>query len=53
MYLAPLPETLDTTLELVKQARVEYIVALSGEAHWQAHTDAVAASGLVHAARAR
>ena len=37
MYLAPLPETLDTTLELVKQARVEYVVALSGEAHWQAH----------------
>jgi uncharacterized protein YbjT (DUF2867 family) len=48
MYLAPLPETLDVTLELAKRARVEYVVALSGEAHWQAHADAVAASGLVH-----
>jgi uncharacterized protein YbjT (DUF2867 family) len=48
MYLAPLPETLDTTLELAKQACMEYVVALSGEAHWQAHADAVAASGLVH-----
>jgi uncharacterized protein YbjT (DUF2867 family) len=27
---------------------VEYVVALSGEAHWQAHADAVAASGLVN-----
>ena len=48
MYVAPLPETLDVTLELARQARVEYVVALSGEAHWQAHADAVAASGLVH-----
>jgi uncharacterized protein YbjT (DUF2867 family) len=48
MYLAPLPRTLDTTLELAKQANVEYVVALSGEAHWQAHADAVAASGLIH-----
>jgi uncharacterized protein YbjT (DUF2867 family) len=48
MYLAPLPKTLDTTLELAKQANVEYVVALSGGAHWQAHADAVAASGLVH-----
>jgi uncharacterized protein YbjT (DUF2867 family) len=48
MYLAPLPDTLDVTLELAKQARVQYVVALSGEAHWQAHADAVAASGLVH-----
>ena len=48
MYLAPLAKTLDTTLELAKQAKVEYVVALSGEAHWQAHADAVAASGLVH-----
>ena len=48
MYLAPLPKTLDATLELAKQANVEYVVALSGEAHWQAHADAVAASGLVH-----
>ena len=48
MYLAPLPKTLNTTLELAKQANVEYVVALSGGAHWQAHADAVAASGLVH-----
>jgi uncharacterized protein YbjT (DUF2867 family) len=48
MYLAPLPETLDVTLELAKQANVQYVVALSGEAHWQAHADAVANSGLVH-----
>jgi uncharacterized protein YbjT (DUF2867 family) len=48
VYLAPLPETLDVTLELAKQAGVQYVVALSGEAHWQAHADAVAASGLVH-----
>jgi uncharacterized protein YbjT (DUF2867 family) len=48
MYLAPLPKTLDSTLELAKQANVEYVVALSGEAHWQAHADAVAASGLVN-----
>jgi uncharacterized protein YbjT (DUF2867 family) len=48
MYLAPLPETLDTTLELAKKANVQYVVALSGESHWQAHADAVAASGLVH-----
>ena len=48
MYLAPLPETLDTTLELAKKANVQYVVALSGAAHWQAHADAVAASGLVN-----
>jgi uncharacterized protein YbjT (DUF2867 family) len=48
MYLAPLPATLDTTLELAKQATVEYIVALSGGAHWQEHADAVEASGLVN-----
>lgn len=48
MYLAPLAETLDVTLELAKKAGVQYVVALSGDAHWQAHADAVAASGLVH-----
>jgi uncharacterized protein YbjT (DUF2867 family) len=48
MYLAPLPATLDVTLELATRANVQYVVALSGEAHWQAHADAVAASGLVH-----
>jgi uncharacterized protein YbjT (DUF2867 family) len=48
MYLAPLPKTLDVTLELAKKAGVQYVVALSGEAHWQAHADAVAASGLAN-----
>jgi NAD(P)-dependent dehydrogenase (short-subunit alcohol dehydrogenase family) len=48
MYLAPLPKTLDDTLELAKKAGVEYVVALSGAAHWQQHADAVAASGLVN-----
>jgi uncharacterized protein YbjT (DUF2867 family) len=48
MYLAPLPDTVDVTLELAKKAGVQYVVALSGEAHWQAHADAVAASGLVN-----
>src|SRR5882724_9847841 len=47
MYLAPLPQTLDATLELAKGANVEYVVALSGGAHWQQHTDTIAASGLV------
>jgi uncharacterized protein YbjT (DUF2867 family) len=48
MYLAPLPDTLDVTLDLVKKAGVQYVVALSGAAHWQEHADAVAASGLVN-----
>jgi uncharacterized protein YbjT (DUF2867 family) len=48
MYLAPLPRTLDATLELVKKAGVDYVVALSGGAHWQEHTDAIAASGVVN-----
>jgi uncharacterized protein YbjT (DUF2867 family) len=48
MYLAPLPETLDVTLELAKDANVQYVVALSGAAHWQEHADAIAASGLVN-----
>ena len=48
MYLAPLPETLDVTLELAKKAGVQYVVALSGEAHWQEHADKVSASGLVN-----
>jgi uncharacterized protein YbjT (DUF2867 family) len=48
MYLAPLPSTLDATLELIKSARVDYVVALSGAAHWQEHADAIAASGLVN-----
>ena len=48
MYLAPLPPTLEVTLDLAKSAGVSYVVALSGGAHWQAHADTVAASGLVN-----
>jgi uncharacterized protein YbjT (DUF2867 family) len=48
MYLAPLPSTLAATLELVKQAGVGYLVALSGGGEWQQHTDTIAASGLVN-----
>ena len=48
VYLAPLPHTLAATLDLVKKAGVEYVVALSGGAHWQAHSDTIAASGVVN-----
>jgi uncharacterized protein YbjT (DUF2867 family) len=48
MYLAPLPETLDVTLELARTAGVEYVVALSGAAHWQEHADKVTASGIAN-----
>jgi uncharacterized protein YbjT (DUF2867 family) len=48
MYLAPLPKTLDVTLELAKAANVSYLVALSGVGYWQAQADAVAASGLAN-----
>jgi uncharacterized protein YbjT (DUF2867 family) len=48
VYLAPLPRTLDTTLSLAKKAGVEYVVALSGAAHWQEHADKVAASGILN-----
>ena len=48
MYLAPLPKTLDVTLELAKAANVSYVVALSGVGYWQAQADAVAASGLAN-----
>ncbi len=48
MYLAPLPATLDTTLEMVKSAKVDYVVALSGAGDWQEHADKVTASGLTH-----
>lgn len=48
MYLAPLPETLDVTLEMAKAANVSYVVALSGGEHWQRYADTVAASGLTH-----
>jgi uncharacterized protein YbjT (DUF2867 family) len=48
MYLAPLPQTLDATLELARKAGVEYVVALSGGAHWQEHADTISGSGLVN-----
>ncbi|MGO4444878.1 NAD(P)H-binding protein [Mycobacterium sp. 2YAF39] len=48
MYLAPLPRTLDATLELAKQANIDYVVALSGVGYWQAHADAISASGLAN-----
>jgi len=47
MYLAPLTSTLEVTLELATAAGLDYIVALSGGAHWQQHTDTITASGLV------
>lgn len=48
VYLAPYPQTSKVTLELVAQAGVQYVVALSGGAHWQEHADAVSGSGLAH-----
>jgi uncharacterized protein YbjT (DUF2867 family) len=48
MYLAPLPETLEATLDLIGKAGVEYVVALSGAGDWQEHADKVTASGLVN-----
>ena len=48
MYLAPLPETLDVTLEIAKAANVSYVVALSGGSHWQRHADTITASGLTN-----
>lgn len=48
MYLAPLPSTLDVTLDLAKQANIDYLVALSGVGYWQAHADAISASGLAN-----
>ncbi|WP_102145410.1 SDR family oxidoreductase [Mycobacterium hubeiense] len=48
MYLAPFPPTLDVALDLIKRADVEYVVALSGGAHWQQHTDTIAASGITN-----
>jgi uncharacterized protein YbjT (DUF2867 family) len=48
MYLAPLPTTLEVTLELVKRAGIDYVVALSGDGYWQHHADTIAASGLVN-----
>ncbi|MGV0776136.1 SDR family oxidoreductase [Mycolicibacterium elephantis] len=48
MYLAPLPATLDATLDLIKRAGVGYVVALSGSGDWQEHADKITASGLVN-----
>lgn len=48
MYLAPVPATLEPTLERIKQAGVGYVVALSGGAHWTEHADTVRASGVPH-----
>lgn len=48
MYLAPLPQTLEATLQLAKKAGVGYVVALSGAGDWQEHADKVSASGLVN-----
>jgi uncharacterized protein YbjT (DUF2867 family) len=48
MYLAPLTPTLDATLELIKAAKVKYVVALSGGGDWQEHADKITASGLVN-----
>lgn len=44
LYLAPFPPTLAITLEMIAAARVSYVVALSGGAHWQEHAEAVAAA---------
>lgn len=48
LYLAPLASTLDVTLQLIAEANVGYVVALTGGGHWQQHTDAIVASGLVN-----
>lgn len=48
MYLAPLPSTLDATLEIAEKAGVQYVVALSGGGAWQDHTDKIAASAVVN-----
>jgi uncharacterized protein YbjT (DUF2867 family) len=48
VYLAPHTATLTTTLQLMQQAGVQYVVALSGGAHWSEHANAVTASRLPH-----
>jgi uncharacterized protein YbjT (DUF2867 family) len=48
VYLAPLPETLEATLDLMRKAGVGYVVALSGAGDWQEHADKITASGLVN-----
>lgn len=46
MYLAPYEPTAVEVLRRAKDAGVEYVVATSGSAHWQALTDTILASGL-------
>ncbi|BDH58884.1 NAD(P)H-binding protein [Tsukamurella sp. PLM1] len=46
MYLAPYEPTAEEVLRRAKEAGVEYVVATSGSAHWQALTDTILASGL-------
>ncbi len=48
MYLAPLPATVDATLERIRAAGVGYVVALSGGAHWSTHAAKVGTSGVPH-----
>ncbi|MET9328164.1 NAD(P)H-binding protein [Tsukamurella sp. NPDC003166] len=46
MYLAPYEPTAAEVLRRAKAAGVQYVVALSGGAHWQALADEVFAAGL-------
>lgn len=46
MYLAPYEPTAAEVLRRAKEAGVQYVVATSGSAHWQALTDTILASGL-------
>ena len=44
VYLAPFPRTVAITCEMIAAARVSYLVALSGGAHWQQHAERIAAA---------
>lgn len=46
MYLAPYEPTAVEVLERARAAGVEYVVATSGSAHWQALTDTILAGGI-------
>lgn len=46
LYLAPYPATVGAVLDHIGAAGVEYVVALSGGAHWQEHADTVAAAAV-------
>ncbi|MCV7203176.1 hydroxylase [Mycolicibacterium peregrinum] len=48
VYLAPFPATVGPTLDMLVQAGVQYVVALSGGAHWAEHAEAITGSGLAH-----